>query len=131
MPVLQSEAHPCSLTVFFASRVHLPKYCEQAKEDEDWEFTSTLTAKLQQQDILLDIVSIDMPDLDSKHQGDKTSNREALCHILPHARHSLRSVRTPGEILSAFTFKEFGTQAYYSGPLTIANKMTIAVKVQH
>ena len=41
------------------------------------------------------------------------------------------SVRTPGEILSALPFKEYSTTAYYSGPLTIANEMAIAVKVIH
>ena len=89
----------------------------------------TLTSKLQQQDILLDIVSIDEPGPDASFKAEKRQNKEALDQILPHVRHKVHSVRTPGEILSAFPYKEYSTTAYYSGPLTIANEMTIAVKV--
>lgn len=101
----------------------------QGKEDEDWEFARTLTDKLQQQDILLDVVSIDLADQAEANKADKSRNLEALDHILPYVRHSKRLVSTPGEILSAFHFKETATTAYYSGPLTIANEMSIAVKV--
>lgn len=101
----------------------------QGQEDEGGEFARTLTEKLQQQDILLDVVSIDLPGQDKEHMTVKEQNQEALRHILPHVRHNRRTVRTQGQILSAFPFKEYATTAYYSGPLTIANEMSIAVKV--
>lgn len=79
--------------------------------------------------MLLDIVSIDDPEQDASGEAEKKQNKEALHQILARVRHKLLSVRTPSEILSAFPFKEYSTTAYYSGPLTIANEMTIAVKV--
>ena len=79
--------------------------------------------------MLLEVVSIDEPQQSGSSESAKRQNKEALDQILPHVRHKLMSVRTPGEIIAAFPFKEYSTTAYYSGPLTIANEMTIAVKV--
>jgi len=42
--------------------------------------------------------------------------------------HRMQHVRTPAEMRGAFPFKETSATPYYSGPLTIADTMTIEVK---
>ena len=101
----------------------------QAKEDEGGEFASMLTERMRLHSIHLDVISIDNPEEDSKWASAKAANQEALSRIFQNVIHTVKRVQGKVELLGAFRFKEYAHSAYYAGPMTIGNLMTIPVKV--
>lgn len=102
----------------------------QAQEDtEDWQFTDALVGQLLQLKIVLEVVCIDSPG-DEEFRAAKDGNLRILERLLGQVHHRLQRVCTPAEMRGAFPFSETSATAQYSGPLTIADSMTIEVKAR-
>jgi hypothetical protein len=97
-------------------------------DDEEWSFTLALSDRFKKRNMVLDVVSIDT-EKDDQFREEKDKNRQVLDRLLSEVHHRSQSVRSTAEIRGAFPFKETSTTAYFSGPLTIADIMTIEVKV--
>jgi hypothetical protein len=76
------------------------------------------------------VVSIDN-EQDDQFKSEKDKNRSILKLLLPEVCHRLHSVRSAAEVQGVFPFKETKPSASYTGPLTIADSMTIEVKARH
>lgn len=79
--------------------------------------------------LILQVISVDVPQYDSQFAAAKKANFELLNRILGGVTHNIRHVGDPLDLLGAFKSKEYSATAYYSGPFRIADTMTIKVKV--
>ena len=79
--------------------------------------------------LILQVISVDVPQYDSQFAAAKKANFELLNRILGGVTHNIRHVGDPLDLLGAFKSKEYSATAYYSGPCRIADTMTIKVKV--
>ena len=77
----------------------------------------------------MQVISVDVPQYDAQFAAAKQSNNGLLNRILGEVHHTLRHVSDPLDLLGAFKAREYSSTAYYSGPFTIADSMTIKVKV--
>ena len=85
---------------------------------------------VQDKAISLDVVSIEEPTEDKEAEKARTANLAVLDGILGQVHSSKRVAHDALEARGAFRFKEVSATAYYAGPFTIGNAMTIKVKVR-
>lgn len=77
--------------------------------------------------VSLHIISLD--NAASGRQDEKQLNLRVLDELKKEVKHKQVHVQTPAELLGLFKCKEYSNTAYYAGPFTIGNMMTIRVKV--
>lgn len=77
----------------------------------------------------MQVISVDVPQYDAQFAAAKQSNYGLLNRIMGEVHHTIRHVGDPLDLLGAFKAREYSSTAYYSGPFTIADSMTIKVKV--
>ena len=77
----------------------------------------------------MQVISVDVPQYDAQFAAAKRSNTGLLNRILGEVKHHTRHVSDPLDLLGAFKAKEYSSTAYFTGPFTIADSMTIKVKV--
>ncbi len=77
----------------------------------------------------LHVISLD--NAASGRQEEKEVNARMLSKLLKGVKHKQTHVQTPAELLGLFKCKEYSNTAYYAGPFTIGNMMTMRVKVRY
>lgn len=77
--------------------------------------------------VSLHIISLD--NAASGRQEEKQFNTKVLADLTKEVKHKETHVQTPAELLGMFKCKEYSNTAYYAGPFTIGNMMTIRIKV--
>ncbi|MCJ1422966.1 hypothetical protein MMC29_000847 [Sticta canariensis] len=115
--------------------VMISNFLNQAAGDADDPFLEAIVDRLNEKDILLEIISIDVVEQDRQQQEAKDINLAIVKRIMQQemefdaqVRHKHRSVSQPIELLGVLSTREYAHTAYYSGPLSIGNMMNIKVK---
>ncbi|KAK9809762.1 hypothetical protein WJX73_003919 [Symbiochloris irregularis] len=107
----------------------ISNFLQRAAGDADDPFLQAIADKMRDKDMLLEIVSVDVPEQDAQAAEDKAFNRQLLDVIMAEVRCKTRSVSRALDLAGALATREYAHTAYYSGPFTIGDMMTIKVKV--
>ncbi|BDA44905.1 X-ray repair cross-complementing protein 5 [Coccomyxa sp. Obi] len=107
--------------------VLLSNFHAKVREEGIDDFVESLVESLQSTAVSLHVISLD--NAASGRQEEKEVNMTVLRKLLTQVKHKVTYVQRPAGLLGLFKCKEYSNTAYYAGPFTIGNMMTVRVKI--